>query len=50
MFDSTSVSTLERIEENPTREITDDDMTVMLEWIRKQLPREYFSPGNCATF
>ena len=31
MFDSTSVSTLERIEENPTREITDDDMTVMLD-------------------
>ena len=31
MFDSTSDSTLERIEENPTREITDDDMTVMLD-------------------
>ena len=31
MFDSTSVSTLERIEQNPTREITDDDMTVMLD-------------------
>ena len=26
MFDSTSVSTLGRIEENPTREIKDDDM------------------------
>ena len=53
MFDSTSVSTLERIEENPTRAITDDDMTVMLElWmlIKKQLPKEYFSPGNCTTF
>ena len=53
MFDSTSVSTLERIEENPTREITDGDMTVMLEpWmlIKKQLPKEYFSPGNCTTF
>ena len=31
MFDSTSVSTVERIEENPTREITDDGMTVMLD-------------------
>ena len=31
MFDSISVSTLGRIEENPTREIEDDDMTVMLD-------------------
>ena len=31
MFESASVSTLERIEENPTQEITDDDMTVMLD-------------------
>ena len=28
---STSVSTLERIEEHPTREITDDDLAVMLD-------------------
>ena len=31
MFDSTSVSTMERIEENPTREVTDDDRAVMLD-------------------
>ena len=31
MFDSTSVLTLERIEENPTVEVTDDDMAVMLD-------------------
>ena len=31
MFDSTSVSTLERIEENPTVEVTDDDMAVILD-------------------
>ena len=31
MFDSTSVLTLERIAENPTREITDDDFAAMLD-------------------
>ena len=31
VFDSTSVSTLERIEENPTREIADEDLAVMLD-------------------
>ena len=31
MFDSTSVSSLERIEENPAREVTDDDMAVVLD-------------------
>ena len=44
MFDSTSVSTLERIEENPTREIPDDDMTVLfsrkLHYLLAQLVKE----------
>ena len=45
MFDSTSVSTLERIEENPTVEATDDGAAVILD-----TGDEHFSPGNCTTF
>ena len=53
MFVSTSVSTLERIEENPTREITDDDMTVMLDALdvdQEATAKRVLFSRNCTTF